>query len=92
MVNCEVQALSWTALWPDCRRKMEEGGSKGSQYASERLGRTRVAMGRTMGSAIPKGQANPEPCSQLELRVVTHPHERGMFSNRRSLACGEYVH
>ena len=38
-----------------------------------------------------KGKVIPETCPRFGLRVVTHPHEAGIPSNRVSLSRGELV-
>ncbi len=68
---------------------MKEGPSEVSMLLND-LGHTRATKAGTMGTAKPKGGANPEIQSQLGLSAATRRHERGMLSNRVSTTHGEY--
>ena len=69
----------------------EEGGDEVKSSWLLRLGLHTRYNGRKQWAATPRGGANPQSRSQLELQAATRLHERGVASNRRSAHYGEYV-
>jgi hypothetical protein len=62
-----------------------------SRHGSYVWGYTHATMAGIQWAATPRGGANPQSRSQLELQAATRLHERGVASNRRSEHYGEYV-
>ncbi len=75
----------------DCLGNKEEGAGNGRSVCSESAGLHARNNGTDNGLQLRKEKLNLETVSKSELRIVTHPHDAGIPSNRVSSVLGEYV-
>ncbi len=75
----------------DCLRKGEEGAGYGRSVCSESFGLHARNNGTDNGLQLRKEKLILETVSQFRLRIVTHPHDVGIPSNRVLSEPGEYV-
>ncbi len=75
----------------DCLGNKEEGAGNGRSVCSESSGLHARNNGTDNGLRLRKEKLNLETVSKSRLRIVTHPHDAGIPSNRISSVFGEYV-
>ncbi len=104
-VRCPVKSGNERDLYPqmltthfenrahcgDCLGNKEEGAGNGRSVCSESSGLHARNNGTDNGLQLRKEKLNLETVSKFRLRIVTHPHDAGIPSNRISSVFGEYV-
>ncbi len=104
-VRCPVKSGNERDLYPqlpaarsedrahcrDCLRKEEEGAGNDRSVCPESAGLHARNNVRDNGTRLRKEKLSLETLPKSGLRVVTHPHDDGIPSNRTLSASGEYV-
>ncbi len=104
-VRCPVKSGNERDLYPqllmtqfenrehcgDCLGNKEEGADNGRSVCSESAGLHARNNDMDNGLQLRKDKLNLETIPKFRLRIVTHPHDAGIPSNRTSSTFGEYV-